>query len=478
MTNSRLLKKINSDKVKYKDICSDSRKIKKGDIFFAIPGSNADGLKYVNDAVAKGASAIVTPIRKKIKISSNIPIYKVKDIRKEISLAAFVVHSETIEKKIAVTGTNGKTSVTYFLNYILSNLGEKTATIGTLGNSLIKKFNTENLTSPEPVDLSKQLRKLSNNKIKYLVMEASSHGLHQKRFYGLKFDACVLTNISQDHLDYHKTMSHYIMSKLKLFSDYVKKDSKIIINSETKYIDRVKSYLKKESNISPIYFQKNNKFKIVKIKKNKYNVKIVDVKFGKELKKFKFANFPLFQIHNFLLATLTLYSMGHNLTKIQKLSLKCPSVPGRMEFVGNTRNSASVYIDFAHTPDALQNALIEGGNLCKSELHVVFGCGGNRDYSKRPIMGKIASKYADNVVITDDNPRFENAKKIRKEIIDDCKNFLEISDRRKAIKHAINQLRKGDLLIIAGKGHEKNQIINGKAYPFDDVKISKGFLKL
>ena len=478
MTNSRLLKKINSDKIKYKGICSDSRIIKKGDIFFAIPGSNADGLKYVNDAVAKGASAIVIPIRRKINISSNIPIYKVKDIRKEISLAAFVVHSETIEKKIAVTGTNGKTSVTYFLNYILSNLGEKTATIGTLGNSLIKKFNTGNLTSPEPVDLSKQLRKLSKDKIKYLVMEASSHGLHQKRFYGLKFDACVLTNISQDHLDYHKTMSHYIMSKLKLFSDYVKKDSKIIVNSETKYIDRVKRYLEKESNISPIYFQKNNKFKIVKIKKIKYNSTIVDVKFGKELKKFKFANLPLFQIHNFLLAALTLHFMGHNLTKIQNLSLKCPSVPGRMEFVGNTRNSASVYIDFAHTPDALQNALIEGGNLCKSELHVVFGCGGNRDYSKRPIMGKIASKYADNVVITDDNPRFENAKKIRKEIIDDCKNFLEISDRRKAIKHAINQLRKGDLLIIAGKGHEKNQIINGKVYPFDDVKISKGLLKL
>ena len=210
MINSRLLKKINLDKVKYKDICSYSRIIKKGDIFFAIPGSNADGLKYVNDAVAKGASAIVIPIRKKIKISSNIPIYKVKDIRKEISLAAFVVHSETIEKKIAVTGTNGKTSVTYFLNYILSNLGEKTATIGTLGNSQIKKLNTENLTSPEPIDLSKQLRKLSKDKIKYLVMEASSHGLHQKRFYGLKFDACVLTNISQDHLDYHKSMSHYI----------------------------------------------------------------------------------------------------------------------------------------------------------------------------------------------------------------------------------------------------------------------------
>ncbi len=478
MTKSRLLKQINSDKIKYKNICSDSRIINKGDIFFAIPGSNTDGLNYVNDAVAKGASAIVIPIRKKLKISSDIPIYKVKDIRKEISLAAFMVNSESIEKKIAVTGTNGKSSVSFFLNYILSNLGEKTATIGTLGNSLVRKYNNGNLTSPEPINLSKQLRKLSKSKIKYLIMEASSHGLHQKRFYGLKFDACILTNISQDHLDYHKTMSHYIMSKLKLFSDYIKNDSKIIVNADTKYINRVKSYLKKESNISPIYFQKNNKFKIVKIKKNKNNSTIVDVKFGKDLKKFKFANFPLFQIYNFLLATLTLHSMGHNLTKIQKLSLKCPSVPGRMEFAGKTRNSASVYIDFAHTPDALQNALIEGSNLCKSELHVVFGCGGNRDYSKRPIMGKIASKYANYVVITDDNPRFENAKKIRNEIIGDCKNFFEIPDRRNAIKHTIKQLRKGDLLIIAGKGHEKNQIINGKAFPFDDLKVSRGFLKL
>ncbi len=478
MTKSRLLKKINSEKVKYKNICSDSRILDKGDIFFAIPGNKTDGLKYVHDAVAKGASAIVVPIDKKIKTSPNIPTYKVRDIRKELSLTAFALNSEKIEKKIAVTGTNGKTSVTYFLNYILLNLGEKTATIGTLGNSLTKKPSNENLTSPEPIKLSKQLVKLSKNKTKYLVMEASSHGLHQKRFYGLKFDACILTNISQDHLDYHKTMSHYIGSKLKLFTDYVKKDTKIIVNAETKYIDKVKSYLKKKSNISPIYFQKNNKFKIVKIKKTKNHTTIVDVKFGKDLKEFKFANFPLFQINNFLLAALTLHSMGHNLNKIQKLSLKCPSVPGRMEFVGKTRNSASVFIDFAHTPDALQNVLIEGGSLCKSELHVVFGCGGNRDYSKRPIMGKIASRYANNVVITDDNPRFENAKKIRKEIIGNCKNFYEISDRRKAIKHTIKQLRKGDLLIIAGKGHEKNQIINGKVYPFDDVKISKGFLKL
>ena len=207
MPNHSLLEEIKSKKIKFNGVSSDSRSIKKGNIFFAIPGNEIDGSRFINQAIKKGAAAIVVPSYSKKRYPKNTTVITAKDIRKSLSLLAFEINKNNIETKIAITGTNGKTSVAYFLSYLLRISGKSVATIGTLGNSVLKR-NKYNLTSPEPIDLSKQLKKIGRKKIKYLVMEASSHGLHQSRFYGMNFDVCALTNISHDHLDYHKTINN------------------------------------------------------------------------------------------------------------------------------------------------------------------------------------------------------------------------------------------------------------------------------
>ena len=245
MPNHSLLEEIKSKKIKFNGISSDSRSLKKGNIFFAIPGNDTDGSKFINQAIKKGAAAIVVPSISKRKYHKNTKVLKVNNIRKSLSLLAFEINKNNIETKIAITGTNGKTSVAYFLSYLLRVSGKNVATIGTLGNSALKR-NKYNLTSPEPIYLSKQLKKLDQKKIKYLIMEASSHGLHQSRFYGMKFDVCALTNISHDHLDYHKNINNYIKSKMILFKEYIHNDSKLIINSNTKYIKKIRSILKKK----------------------------------------------------------------------------------------------------------------------------------------------------------------------------------------------------------------------------------------
>ena len=426
MPNHSLLEEIKSKKIKFNGVSSDSRSIKKGNIFFAIPGNEIDGSRFINQAIKKGAAAIVVPSYSKKRYPKNTTVIKVKDIRKSLSLLAFEINKNNIETKIAITGTNGKTSVAYFLSYLLRISGKSVATIGTLGNSVLKR-NKYNLTSPEPIDLSKQLKKIGQKKIKYLVMEASSHGLHQSRFYGMNFDVCALTNISHDHLDYHKTINNYIKSKMILFKDYIHKDSKLIINSKTKYIKKIRSILKKNKSVRPLYFQAN--------------------------------------------------LIGFDPRKLAKSSLNCPSVLGRMEYVGRTKTGGKVYVDFAHTPDALKNSIVESKKLETSNVHVLFGCGGNRDRKKRPLMGKIASKYADKATVTDDNPRYENPARIREEVIGNLKNISEIGNRKLAIKKAISELKRGDLLLIAGKGHEKFQSIMGKNFPFDDVKIAEKYLQ-
>ena len=475
MPNHSLLEEIKSKKIKFNGVSSDSRSIKKGNIFFAIPGNEIDGSRFINQAIKKGAAAIVVPSYSKERYPKNTTVIKAKDIRKSLSLLAFEINKNNIETKIAITGTNGKTSVAYFLSYLLRISGKSVATIGTLGNSVLKR-NKYNLTSPEPIDLSKQLKKIGQKKIKYLVMEASSHGLHQSRFYGMNFDVCALTNISHDHLDYHKTINNYIKSKMILFKDYIHKDSKLIINSKTKYIKKIRSILKKNKSVKPLYFQENRNYKIIKILK-KNDIQHVKAIVGSKRILLKFKNFPNFQIENFIFAISILNLIGFDPRKLSKSSLNCPSVLGRMEYVGRTKTGGKVYVDFAHTPDALKNSIVESKKLETSNVHVLFGCGGNRDRKKRPLMGKIASKYADKATVTDDNPRYENPARIREEVIGNLKNISEIGNRKLAIKKAISELKRGDLLLIAGKGHEKFQSIMGKKLPFDDVKIAKKYLQ-
>lgn len=470
-----ILSKARNDSKKVSGISFDTRTLKKNNIFFAIPGSNEDGLKYINLAIAKGASAVVISSSSRKFLKNIVPIYKVRNIRESLSDTSFKFYKNNIKKKIAVTGTNGKTSVSFFINYLLSSFKKKSAIIGTLGTSLGSK-SSANLTTPDPVFMAKEMHKMYARKIEYIVIEASSHGLHQKRFSPLKFDLCILTNISHDHLDYHKNLSHYISSKLDLFKLHVQKNGKSLINSDTDHFKKIKESFNRNRVNYEILSKRSKRYgiKSVNIRGNLTSVKIF---INSKLYQFNFRDFPLFQINNFLLAVVGLSLMGFNAKKMTKFSLNCPHVPGRMELAGKTRNGGRVYVDFAHTPDALKNVLFEAKVICKGRLIVLFGCGGNRDKKKRPLMGKIAQKYSDMALVTDDNPRHENAVRIRKEIIKKSRKLIDLGDRKNAIKKSISLLKSEDILIIAGKGHEKYQIIKGKHIPFDDVKVAKSYLR-
>ncbi len=474
MPTQDILSKANQDNISVSGISFDTRRLVKDNIFFAIPGSKDNGLNYIKAAITKGASAIVVPYTFKKNFIKEIPIYKVRKIRNVLSETSFKFYTNNVRYKIAVTGTNGKTSVAFFINFLLSAFKKKSATIGTLGSSA-GRVSRDNLTTPDPVTLAKEMKLLDSKNIDYAIIEASSHGLHQKRFSSLKFDLSILTNISHDHLDYHKNISHYISSKLDLFKLYTHHKGKSLINCDTKHFKKIKSSLNKYkinynllSNSSKKYGIKN-----IIIKKN---ITIVDVFIKSKLYKFKFKDFPIFQIKNFILAAVGLSLIGFDEKKMTRFSIKCPHVTGRMELAGKKKNGARVYIDFAHTPDALKNVLLEAKLICKGQLVVLFGCGGNRDKKKRPIMGNIAERFADIGIVTDDNPRDENADKIRQEILKNSQKLINLKNRRTAIKKSISLLKCEDILIIAGKGHEKYQIIKDKRLPFDDLKIAKSFL--
>nr|MBC8307734.1 UDP-N-acetylmuramoyl-L-alanyl-D-glutamate--2,6-diaminopimelate ligase [Pelagibacterales bacterium] len=323
--------------------------------------------------------------------------------------------------------------------------------------------------------IAQLLQKFYKNNYKTVAMEASSHALDQSRLYGLTYDILALTNISHDHLDYHKSLNNYINAKLKLFIQNAKPNGILIISKDTQYYPIISKKLKSR-NIKYLTFGlKKADFEIKEMSRNNSRV---EMQLNHASKKyiFKFNNLSNYQIKNYLLATSIVNKLGYEFNKIKSFSLNIPSVPGRMELAGIKKNKAKVFVDFAHTPDALENVLNEAKQMSGGKLHVVFGCGGDRDKKKRPLMGKIACKYADSVVVTDDNPRNENPQSIRNQIIGNSKNIIEISDRKKAIKYAINNLLSQDILIIAGKGHEKYQLVKNKSLPFDDVKISKKYI--
>ena len=468
---SDLLSRIQAKQIAVEGISSDSRNIKKNFIFFAIKGAKNDGNKYIKEVLKKKPSAVVTSKKKIYK--TNIPIITVKDVRKEYSTVAYNLYSHKIENKIAVTGTNGKTSVVFFVNSILNKLNNKCGIIGTLGSNF--KNIQSNLTTPDSLHIAQLLQKFYKNNYNTVAMEASSHALDQARLYGLTYDILALTNISHDHLDYHKNLNNYINAKLKLFIQNVKPNGISIISKDTKYYNTISKKLRLR-NIKYLTFGfKKADFQIKEISRIDSTVKM-QLKYASKKYIFKFNNLPDYQIKNYLLATSIVSKLGYKFNKIKSLSLNIPSVPGRMELVGIKKNKAKIFVDFAHTPDALENVLKEARQMSRGILHVVFGCGGDRDKKKRPLMGKIACKYADSIIVTDDNPRNENPQTIRSQIIGNSKIMIEIPDRKKAIKYAANNLLTEDILIIAGKGHEKYQVIKNKFLPFDDVKISKKYL--
>ena len=442
---------IKNKKINVKGLAINSKKIKKGYIFFAIKGLKSNGEKYIAEAVKKGASVIICSRKCKYK-NEKIPIIKTSNIRNYLSKIASKFFQLKPKNIIAVTGTNGKTSVADLFYQILSLNNIPVATIGTLGLKYKGKIIKSNLTSPDTILLHQDLEKIKKNKIDNVIIEASSHGLHQSRINYLKLKAGIFTNFSQDHLDYHKTMNSYLNSKFILFKNILSKGKTIISDKTIKEFE----FLKKIA--------------------NRRKLKIIDVSvINKKISKIKNLKLNEFQSKNLSMAIAAAKFCNLNEEKIFNSLKKIKDVSGRLELVRVFSNNIKVYVDFAHTPDALKKTLKALRDLYGDNISIVFGCGGDRDFKKRPMMAKIVNSYCKKIYITDDNPRNENPHRIRQTILKYIKDrdCFNIGNRSKAIHSAIINAEPNDVILIAGKGHESEQIYKNRVIKISDKQIIK-----
>jgi UDP-N-acetylmuramoyl-L-alanyl-D-glutamate--2,6-diaminopimelate ligase len=488
-TDFNILKNAQFLEVEIEDIAIDSRLVKKNSVFFAIAGKENNGSSFIADAVNKGASVVISSQENDFKeifdqqtliISKNIFELLIEFLR--------IFYFPLPQNIYAVTGTNGKTSVAEFSRQIFQIFGKRTASIGTLGvvSDFVKSgFQISNLTTFDIVSNYKNLHHLKNNGVDDVFMEVSSIGLEQNRVSGLPISSGSFTNFTQDHLDYHKNMEEYFSCKMILFEKLLNENSFAVLNSDIEQFDKIKEICNSRKIKVFEYGFKAKDLKIEKIKQDSF-LQIVDFIFNQEKYHFTLSVSGEFQVFNVLCALANLLTKN-NLTQKQLTNLLAEfhslyPAKGRMQKIASLKNNAQVFIDFAHSPDALENVLKLGRELLNQKsgkLIILFGCGGQRDSKKRPIMGKIASDFADLTIVTDDNPRNENAAKIREEIITACnkENSLEIADRKEAIKQSLKMLQPNDILILAGKGHENYQIIGDKKFEFDEEKIVHELLK-
>tara|TARA_Y100001970_G_scaffold290413_1_gene424063 strand:+ start:1117 stop:3960 length:2844 start_codon:yes stop_codon:yes gene_type:complete len=445
-------------KIKFSGIAFNSNDVRKDYIFFAIKGINSDGNKYIAEAIKKGAKIIISE-NVNDKLANGILYLRVKSIRRVLAEFSNKLFKQKPKNLIAVTGTNGKSSVTDFYRQILNLNKKKVVSIGTLGIKG-KNFNRKlSNTTSDPILLNKLLNQIKEKNIDNVVLEASSHGLKQKRLYGLKFKTGIFTNLSRDHFDYHKNYKDYLNSKLILFKQLMKKGSNLIYDDRIKIAKIIRNTGKSKSLKS---FSIGSNKSELHISDHKYlkNEQVLTILFRKKKYKLMTSLIGKIQLNNLLMAMLAASRIGIKFSNIVKSVNYIKPISGRLEKVGHLKNNSFVILDYAHTPEALRSCLESLQDQFKlRKINLVFGCGGERDKQKRPIMGRIANKYCSKVYLTDDNPRTEDPKKIRdsiKKTILKSKLF-EISSREIAIKTAINNINSDEILVVAGKGHEEYQ---------------------
>ena len=474
----------------------DSRLAKAGSIFFALKGYNVDGINFIDSAFEKGASVAFCADEanlSSVKNLQNKPIIKVKNVYQTLIEALQNFYPNLPENILAITGTNGKTSVAHFIFQMQEIIGKKAASIGTIGiktsdKSIQKKLTEFELTTPDIVSLYKNLAILKQHGVNDIAIETSSIGLEQNRLAGLKIGLGAFTNFSQDHLDHHQTMEKYFDCKMLLFKQILPANSIAVLNANIAEFEQIKAIALK-ANLKVFAYQitnqstNNSTNSILCCYANQSDAEKSWLEFINGQNEFK--NFALethFQNANILcafLAVVAYYQPNYKQIELLIANLsKLHPAAGRMELVTTLKNNAKIFIDYAHTPDAIKNVLDAGKQMKHNNLHILFGCGGDRDKGKRPQMGKIASDLADFIIVSDDNPRTEDAEQIRKEILSACNlsKTTEIANRKNAIHQAISMLQDNDILIIAGKGHEKYQIIGREKFEFDENKIAQNFI--
>jgi UDP-N-acetylmuramoyl-L-alanyl-D-glutamate--2,6-diaminopimelate ligase len=445
-------------------ITADSRAVEPGFVFAALPGTKVDGNQFISQAFAKGAAAAIC---QKGTYHGDGLIVESDNPRQLLALIAARFYERQPDTIVAVTGTNGKTSVSVFVRQIWEAMGFRAASLGTIG--VVGPSGSEYLahTTPDPVQLQKLAAKLRDDHVQHLAIEASSHGLSQYRLDGLRFTAGAFTNLTRDHLDYHATVEDYFTAKMRLFDELLPEGAAAVINMDSPYGAEVLAHAVSHKLRPFTVGHAGDDLKLVDVKRSGMAQQL-SIKTKNALHEIALPLVGEFQTSNALVAAgLVIAAGGEEALALHALeSLK--GARGRLELVGATREGASVFVDYAHTPDALENAIGALRPYVDGKLAVVFGCGGDRDKGKRPIMGEIASRLGDKVYVTDDNPRGEEPAIIRKDIMSAAASAIEIGDRAQAIARAVSDLRAGDILLVAGKGHEEGQTIGTQVLKFSD----------
>ncbi|WP_257460671.1 UDP-N-acetylmuramoyl-L-alanyl-D-glutamate--2,6-diaminopimelate ligase [Archangium lipolyticum] len=471
-------------------VSQDSRKVKPGDLFVAVPGSKEDGAQFVGEAVSRGAVAVVS----EKPVASQVPFFKVSNARKALALIAANFYGRPADQLtlLAVTGTNGKTTTTYLLEAMATAAYSSTGVIGTLGYKVGGQFHPTAHTTPDPLELHRILREMADAGVETVVMEVSSHALLQERVHGITFKAAAFTNLTRDHLDYHKDMEEYFQAKRKLFLENLSQGGVAVVNGDDTYAIRIYNELRGQKRMAWKFSRQGNG-----------EISSADVSFSlqgiKGVLKTPAGDIPVksrllgpHNLENILAAAGLALGAGFARRKDVQLGIeRMGGVPGRMERVENhgPAQAPSVFVDYAHTDDALKRALEAARTMAKGRVIVVFGCGGERDAGKRPLMGSAAAENADLAVVTSDNPRTEDPEEIISQVTPGLekgglrrisagkaksgeKGYLVDADRKAAIETAISLAKEDDVVLIAGKGHETYQIIGTEKRAFDDREVA------
>ena len=458
----------------------DSRRVEPGFVFAVLRGSRADGKEFVDDAVARGAIAILTddPASYAALARRTPPVTIIGDDnpRRRIARMAARFYRPQPTNIVAVTGTNGKTSVTVFVRQIWQALGQPAASIGTIGIVAPGFTRAGSLTTPDPVTLHSELNALAQGGVDHIAIEASSHGLDQFRLDGIRPKAAAFTNLTRDHLDYHADMAAYRAAKTRLFTELLPRDGVAVINlDDATGAELALSCAARGQRVIGYGRHPKADLRLIAARPTAagqaLTLSLLDAEATIAL--------PLigdFQAMNALAALGLAIATGADPGRAAGLLSTLHGAPGRMERVGTHPSGAPILVDYAHTPDALENALTAVRAHAKGRVILVFGCGGDRDPGKRPQMGTIAARLADIAIVTDDNPRGEKPAAIRRAILRACPGGIEIGDRADAIRRGLAMLAAGDALLIAGKGHETGQIVGAKTLPFADAEVARAAL--
>jgi UDP-N-acetylmuramoyl-L-alanyl-D-glutamate--2,6-diaminopimelate ligase len=452
----------------FSGIASDSREVKPGYLFAALPGTKVDGAVFVKDAVARGAVAVLG--RPEIApTAAELGVRFIPDENPRLALARRVAKFFAAQPKTvaAVTGTKGKSSIVAFVREIWTALGIPAASLGTVGVVTPKGEIPLRHTTPDPIEIHRLLAQLKKEGVDHLALEASSHGLDQYRLDGVEVAAAAFTNLARDHFDYHPTVEHYLAAKLRLFTEVVRDGGIAVVNADADYADRFIAAAKARSLTLLTVGEAGEAITLLardgRIDGQTLTLRHAGVEYTVSL--------PLagdFQASNALVAAALVIGLGADPAKVFAALERIKGAPGRLEKVAYSASGAPIYVDYAHTDASLAQVLAAVRPHVSGKLYVIFGCGGDRDKGKRPLMGKAAAENADIVIVTDDNPRTEDAATIRSEALAGAPGAREIGDRAEAIRTAIAALGKGDMLVIAGKGHETGQIIGTETRPFSD----------